>query len=887
MLRGWTQGDVGGQVGTDGYTVNRWERGRAFPSPYFRRKLCELFGKNAEELGLLRERESNQVPRFLSPIWNVPFRRNVFFTGRESSLSYLHHRFHRDSMGIPAQIQAISGLGGIGKTQVAIEYAYRYAMDYKAVLWIGSDSPATFLISLENVARVLDLPDQYSNDSAYIARMVKQWLKEHADWLLVVDNIEELELITDIIPALHTGHILLTTRVQATGNIAHRIDINTMNLEEGSLLLLRRAKAIPADACLENASAEELAATRELVRAMDGLPLAIDQAASYIEEMGCSITEYLSRYQHEHVKMLSLRDTSLDHPASVNTTWSLSFEKIRYSDHRASELLQLCAFLQADNIPEELLREAVTELNPSSSPLMTDPLIFDTLTSELRKFSLIRRHPDTSTISIHRLIQVILRANMEEASKPRFIECLVRTLNRLFPVPDSEYSTWSLSQRYLSHILECIPYIRQFHIYLAEAGHLLQRAGEYLQERALDSQAQIIYQLAMDIREHLLGRDHPLVAESLDALASAYETLGKDAEPLYSRALEIRTAALGPGHPEVAASLNNLALFFYRKGRYSLPEPLYLRAAQIFEQTSGADHTSFAAVISNLGALYDEQGRYAEAEALQQRALAIRRRVLGPEHTLVAINLRILGMIYQKQGKYIQAETFLQQALSIREQSLGPEHPYVGTSLGELAALYRDQEKYTRAEELFQRALSIREKASGPNSVYVAYILNALAELHRKQKRYQLAEASYRRALMILEQACGPDHLEVAESLQGLGTLAGIQGDFVQAEQHCIRALDIREKVFGEKHLNVARSLNVLGKLYQISARSEQAWSFYLRALKILEKTVGLEHPQASVSLTGLADLLSGQERHDEAASLYQQALAIREQTLSAGPPDR
>ncbi|HJT54923.1 MAG TPA: NB-ARC domain-containing protein [Ktedonobacteraceae bacterium] len=326
LLHGWSQADLAGQVGTDGYTVNRWERGRATPGPYFRQKLCDLFGKNAEELGFLKECSGSAEYSFPT-IWNIPYRRNTFFTGRESVLEHLHTVLKGSKTAMLSQAVVLSGPGGAGKTQTAVEYAYRYHDHYEAVLWMQAESNTMLLSSFMNLAKLLDLPQKNEQDQNRIVAAVKSWLKEHANWLLLLDNAEDLEIVSDFLPTVYTGHVLLTARTQSTGTMGQRVEIEMMDSEEGTLLLLRRAKYILTDEPLDAGMEADRVVAMELSHVMDGLPLALDQAGAYIDETECGLTGYLKRYRTWRSKLLRRRGSSSDHPEPVSTTWSLIFDK--------------------------------------------------------------------------------------------------------------------------------------------------------------------------------------------------------------------------------------------------------------------------------------------------------------------------------------------------------------------------------------------------------------------------------------------------------------------------------------------------------------------------------------------------------------------------------
>ena len=473
----WTQSQVAEQLGTTVVNVNRWESGATTPSLYYRQKLCELFGKTPEELGLIPEaqrQEPSTAPGAVPPIWNVPFRRNPYFTGRQDVLGYLETVLQVGTPVALVQTQALSGLGGIGKTQTAVEYAYRHQNTYQAVLWARADSRELLTADFVGLATLLNLPEQEEQDQSRAVKAVKRWLKDSLDWLLILDNVEDLELVSDFLPANSQGHLLLTTRGQSTGSLAKRIDLEKMEPEEGALLLLRRTKLLEPTALLEQASPGDRAKALELALILGGLPLALDQAAGYIEETDCGLAGYLERYQTCRSRLLNLRGSATsNHPEAVSTTWSLSFEKVQQANPIAADLLRLCAFLHPDAIPEEMISKGGAQLGPMLESLATDPLALDAAISELRKYSLLRRDPQAHLLQVHRLVQAVLQDALSETERRLWAGRAMCAVNTAFP--HAEYSTWAQCERLLPQALTATHGIEQHQLSSWEAGRLLYR----------------------------------------------------------------------------------------------------------------------------------------------------------------------------------------------------------------------------------------------------------------------------------------------------------------------------------------------------------------------------------------------------------------------------
>jgi tetratricopeptide (TPR) repeat protein len=600
----------------------------------------------------------------------VPYECNPFFTGREEVLKQIRDALTKASTAALTQPQAVSGLGGVGKTQTAVEYAYRHRNDYQAVLWVGADTREAVVAGFVKIAEQLSLPEKAAQDQNLTVAAVARWLENTSDWLLILDNADDLMLAREFLPSMGKGHVLLTTRASATGGMAKRVEIAEMEPEEGALFLLRRTKILAEDAPLDAASETERAETIAIVQELDGLPLALDQAGAYIEETGCGLSDYLALYRARGAELRRRRgEMATDHPDPVATTWDISFKKIEEASPAAAELLRFCAFLHPDAIPEQLITAGAAELGPVLGPVASDSFELNAAIGETLKYSLLRRNPEAKTLDIHRLVQAVLKDGMYEGTQRQWAERTVRAVNHAFP--DGEFSTWPLCERLLPQAQFCAELINKWGLEFTEAALLLNQVGLYLHDRARYAEVKPLYQRALAIREKALGPDHPDVAQSLNNLAALYDAQGQyaRAEPLYQRALAIVEKALGPDHPHVATSLNNLAFLYKVQGQYARAEPLYQRALGIREQALGPDHPDVAQSLNNLAELYRVQGQYAQAEPLYQRALAIFEKALGPEHPHLATGLENYAVLLRAIGRQEEAATMEARAQAIRTKA--------------------------------------------------------------------------------------------------------------------------------------------------------------------------------------------------------------------------
>ncbi len=825
LKRHWSQQEVADRVGTTTINVSRWERGMTSPGAYFRHQLCVLFDKSAEELGFVaRVREgSNAQPHFqvssdqkstpsipvisLVPC-NVPYRRNPYFTGRADILTRLYDVLTPGKAPL-AQPYALSGLGGMGKTQTAIEYAYRYRENYAAVLWASADRRENFFADLVAIAAMLGIAEPSEHDQARAVELVKRWLHDHANWLLILDNADDLTILNDVLPSFYNGYVLLTTRTQITGTLAQCIDLEKMGLDEGALVLLRRSKRIALTATLQDVAPTLSSQAREIAQVMDGLPLALDQAGAYIEETMCDLPAYLDRYQSRRTCLLPLRgDVVADHPASVSVTFSLSLEDVEQTNALAADLLRLCAFLNSDAIAEELLVNGISEVGPVLQSVANDPLAFDAAIKELRRFSLLQGNPETKMFTIHRLVQAVIRDGMDEKTQRQWAERIVYTVHRAFP--NGEFATWQQCQRCLPHVQVCASLIEQWKFVFSEAAQLLRQAGRYIYEQA-----------------------------------SFYE----QAKQLLQQSLALSERSLEPEHPDIAQSVLYLGKIFHEQGEYRQAESLFKRALACQEQASGSQESQRLDITPFLTALamfYIDLGKYEQAEPLCQRIVCILQQSPGSNDLQVAHNLTMLANIYYYQGKYEQAEILFQRVLTIHEHVLQPEHPEMANSLFNLGEISITQEKYALAQLLFQRTLAIFEQSLEQGHPLIGLTLNMLARTYYYQSKNEQAEVLFQQALSIRRQALGPEHPCIAESLNDLADLSRVQGRFTQAEQYCQQALAMYQKIWAteyREHLEIAQVLSNMAKLARDQGKYTEAESLFQQAQAIREQLLAPEHP--------------------------------------------
>jgi tetratricopeptide (TPR) repeat protein len=294
--------------------------------------------------------------------------------------------------------------------------------------------------------------------------------------------------------------------------------------------------------------------------------------------------------------MLKRRGTfgGKEYPHSVATTWSLSFAQVEQADPVASDILRLCAFLHPDAIPEEMLANRAIGQCPGLYSIAGDPIRLDAAIGTLRRFSLVWRNAETKMLTIHRLLQAVLRDAMTKESEQEWAERVVKFVSQAFPGEES--TTWQQFERYLPQALACVELIERWEMQSSEAAQLLSKAGYHLYERGQYAEAEVLMRRALDIRERVYGQNHPDVANSLHNLALLFVACGKllEAEAFFQDAIVMREKTLGPSHRSLAETLIDMARLLSSQSRYAEAKSLYGRALAIYRHTYGTDHPDLA-----------------------------------------------------------------------------------------------------------------------------------------------------------------------------------------------------------------------------------------------------------------------------------------------------
>jgi hypothetical protein len=463
---------------------------------------------------------ATEAPRFpgeLPPTWNVPSHPNPYFTGRQPLLTEVHTRL--TAPDVASRRVALTGLGGVGKTQLAVEYAYRQRADYDLVWWVRGEQPTSLLGDYAALAGQPPLADlglgQDAPQETAVAA-VRVWLERHRRWLLVLDNVEDPRAVAGLLPRSATGHVLVTSQDE-TGweQLVTVLPVAVLAPADAAGFLLARTK--------QSGQQAEAAATT-LATTLGGLPLALEQAAAYVTASGTvSLVGYAELFATRALELLK-RGQPLGYQHTVATTWSLALENLQATELAAVELLTLAAFLASDDLPLPLLGIHHSQLPKPLASVAGDPVALGDAVAALRRYSLVRVVADG--IFVHRLLQAVIRVGLDAEAERAWVSTAVRLLRASFPYPSGEVDTWTECERLLPHVLAVADQGQRLNVEAERWLWLLNQAAYYLWSRGQYHQALMLLERALAGNQGMFGDEHPNTLLSMNNLAATRAALG-------------------------------------------------------------------------------------------------------------------------------------------------------------------------------------------------------------------------------------------------------------------------------------------------------------------------------------------------------------------------
>lgn len=662
----------------------------------------------------------------------MPLAPNPLFVGREEDLKALALQLKAGETSAVGQVEiaAATGLGGIGKTQLASEFAHRYGRFFAGgVFWMSFADAASVTGEVAACGQSLGLHSSF--DALTIeqqVRLVEEAWQSSFPRLLVFDNCEEEALLQRWRPRSGGARVLVTSR-RSEWDAA--LGVQTVPLttlpRPASIELLRLFRPdVPAEDPVLNTIADELG----------DLPLALHLAGSFLRTYRSSPFGQMPAYLEQLRKSDLLAHPSLQgrgtgvsptgHEAHVGRTFALSFERLdpaRTTDALAIGLLARAAwFAPGEPIPRPLLLQS----GGVNSGDLSSGLDAEDALRRLTDLGLLEVNDQNDPLMMHRLVAAWARG-VEGSDQAR------------------------------SAVEEAM---------IAEASRL-NKTGNPAPLRAWRPHLQIATDRAGD-RNKMAAR---LCNELGTHLWRAGDYSG--ARPYLERAVALHEELSGPEHPATASSLSRLGNLLHSQGDYATARTTYDRGLAIREKVVGLEHPDTAESLNDLGVLLSERGDYGGARLRHERALAIREKILGPEHPDTARSLIGLGSLLADQGDLVGARSYHERALVIREKVLGPEHPDTANSLNHLGALLSEQGDLVGGRLYHERALAIREKVLGPEHPDTANSLINMGTLHFKQRNLAKARWYWERAARVLTVSLGPNHPDTKEVRWRLSRLPG------------------------------------------------------------------------------------------------------------------
>ena len=773
--------------------------------------------------------------------------------------------------------------------------------------------------SYREIADQVKIPSR-GNPQANIFRLVHDWLRneKNGKWFLVLDNCDDASILLEAqtqspttyarglnshstkplfayLPPSQNGSILVTTRSKS---VALKL------VEENDIITVKPMDKVHALALFEKklGRQSEKKDANKLIAALEFMPLAIVQAASYINQRAprCSVWQYIEEFQKSEKGKISLLNYEAGHlrrdreaKNSVIVSWQISFDYILQTRPSAANLLALMSFFDRQGIPEALIREKEDKDNndngDNNNSLFESTIYnnFEDDISTLRDYSFISVTADPTIFEMHGLVQLATRKWLEAHGElERWKQQYVRNLCAEFP--RGGYEDWSKCRVLFPHAKSALSQQPEGEGALREWALILCNAARYACARGFYVEAEKMSLNSMQVREKLLGQEHEFTLESMAMLAFAYRLRGrlKEAEQLSVHIVEISKRVLGAEHPDTLTSISDLASTYWHLGRWKESEKLDIHTIDACRRLLGAEHPSTLASTDTLALTYWGQGRWSEAEELGIQVLESHKRLLGIEHPHTLVGMVNLASTYRSQGLWKEAEKLDMQAVGAHRKVLGAEHPDTLNSMSNLALTYDSQGRWKEAEELGLQVLETRKRVLGAEHPNTLTSMANLAATYISQGRWKEAEELQVKELEISSKVLGAEHPDTLVSVNNLALTYWNQGRLEEAEELGVEVIEKRKRVLGAEHPHTLVSIANLAATYSDQGRWKEAEKLEMQVLESYKSLLGAEHPHTLTSMNNLAFTLRVQRRNQEALGLMRKCAQLQEQVLGLDHPD-
>lgn len=807
-------------------------------------------------------------PRFpgsTPAIWSAP-QRNSMFTGRDVILDHVRDQLGSGISVVLPQPQALYGLGGVGKTQVALEYVHRFMADYDLVWWISAEDPDNVVSSLAELAARIGASsaEDINLASQEAVRMLARGAPTKR-WILVFDNADDPAQLKRFFPEGGGGHILVTSRNQAWAQQGASLPIDVFLREESVEHLTRRASGL---------SVKE---AERVATAVGDLPLAVEQAAAWLAETATPIEEYLRQLAEQTTEVLDLNQ-AVDYPKTVAATWNISIARLRERSPASVRLLQLCAFMAAEPISSHLLysKEMIDALRPYD-PALQESLLLGRVIREIGRFALAKVDQVSNSIQVHRLVQAVIRSQLSEDEQRQARHVVHTVLAGCRPdgdEPIDDPETWPRFAVIWPHLPASASDARN----CTEAGtrRLLIDRVRYLWKRGDFPGAQALAKDLLDHWKPILGEDDVQYLYLRAQLGNVLRSQGRyvEAREINTELLERQKRVLGPSHPHTYVTMSSLASDLAALGVYESAVEFAREAHDGFSQIFHESHRRTLSAANNLALALRMVGRYGEARVLDQETFDRRVEVLGPDHPYTLASAARLGRDLREVGRYAESVSLLSRAYDAYKRILGKNFPGTLSCAKSLAVSLRRAGQFEDARRLTTATRGqYRKQYEAPTPDSLACDLNMAADLFAADEREAAREVA-REALAEYMKVPGEAHPYTQAALNNLGIFHWGCGDTEEAEKVFRKVLRRMGDVLGEKHphtlftgINYANVLADQGRLAEARELEDNA-------VQTLRVVLGPHHPEtlAIVANTGLT--LAALGRKDEARRMRAEALA-------------
>ncbi|OJJ95104.1 hypothetical protein ASPACDRAFT_36982, partial [Aspergillus aculeatus ATCC 16872] len=716
------------------------------------------------------------------PFSTVPFARDDDYVACGSILDEIQARCAR-----PASRTALVGLGGVGKSQLAIEYSYRVRDDSPEtwVFWVHASNASRLELSYREIADRLELPGRH-DATANVLQLVNDWLynSKHGKWILILDNLDDESLLDDplhdsqvidnggqtspvhkpllgLLPRCPHGAIIFTTRNKAVAlKLVSGRDIfyiNPMDAPSALALLQKKLTIVTAD--------EEEAA--KLLEALEFMPLAIIQASAFIEYHAprYSITRYLKDFENNaHILDHESAQPQRDYEASnsILRTWQISFDYIRQSRPTAADLLSLMSFFDRQGIPELLLRSTIQEREKDGkitkhkdekqvTKRSTDgDLDFEEDLRTLREFSFIAIRQDPKIFEMHRLVQLAIKGWLEkEGLISRWLGVSMGSIDRIFPFQPEAQARYQFLFPHLKQAVAeqptLITLMPSWVSLLMKGVSHAASCGDY---RAMEQMGKTL----RDASEQLFGSGNLMAtfATEMESLVAQYQ---HDQEKTIARHLEVIKESQelgGENHYLALEGMDSLTDVYIMQGRLQEAEELGIKVFERSHRVYGDNHYVTVSAAKTLRRVYTKQRRWKPAEELALQDIYLAKKLVGGEHSRTLEAVEELGKLYMVQGRWQDAEMLLIPLVQTRTRISGRRDPSTLRSIALIAEVYYKRGKWKDAEEVFSKAIKIRTSDLGEAHIDTISTRGKLGAVYIGQERWKEAEEIFSRNLEIL-----------------------------------------------------------------------------------------------------------------------------------------